>query len=153
MPKSISWSKFAPNNTLYHYRLGYAYHLMRRLAEASNEYKAVLKLDPPRLVLEDDLKLVNKYAPRLFVNPGEFFDLKDLAAVIHPKRPIIAYNLFWEDDIDHPGDNDRRLLKKKKMVIISKWPNAVINQYFLAYNYFPKRQWPNSSSKKTTIRW
>ena len=259
--------QFSPNDTLYHYRLGYAYHLMRRLTEASGEYKVVLKLDPPRLASEDDLKLANKYAPRLFVNTEEFFDLKDLAAVIHPKRPIIAYNLFWEDDIDHPGDNDpsdhevvwiefdqnngkvtgvytyfhrailsteeavkdanlhhqrarigvqwgghgslplgwerlnpeavyekigqrlkvrnmperyqklsksirnpghplaknwpkrfegtyedfidfsqyidsRELLRKKKMVIISRWPNAVINQYFLAYNYFPKRQWP-----------
>ena len=259
--------QFSPNDTLYHYRLGYAYHLMRRLTEASNQYRIVLKLDPPHLASEDDLKLANKYAPRLSVNPEEFFDLKDLVAVIHPKRPIIAYNLFWEDDIDHPGDNDpsdhevvwiefdqnngkvtavytyfhramlsteeavkdanlhhqrarigvqwgghgslplgwerlnpeavyekigqrlkvrnmperyqklsksirnpghplaknwpkrfegtykdfidfsqyidsRRLLKKKKMVIISKWPNAVINQYFLTYNYFPKRQWP-----------
>jgi tetratricopeptide (TPR) repeat protein len=259
--------QFAPNDTLYHYRLGYAYHLMRRLTEASNQYRIVLKLDPPHLASEDDLKLANKYAPRLSVNPKEFFDLKDLVAVIHPKRPIIAYNLFWEDDIDHPGDNDpsdhevvwiefdqnngkvtavytyfhramlsteeavkdanlhhqrarigvqwgghgslplgwerlkpeavyekigqrlkvrnmperyqrlsksirnpghplaknwpkrfegtykdfidfsqyigsRRLLRKKKMVIISKWPNAVINQYFLTYNYFPKRQWP-----------
>jgi len=262
--------QFSPNDTLYHYRLGYAYHLMRRLTEASSEYKVVLKLDPPRLALEGDLELANKYTPRLFVNPGEFFGLNDLVAVIHPKRPIIAYNLFWEDDIDHPGDNDpsdhevvwiefdqkngkvtgvytyfhrailsteeavedanlhhqrarigvqwgghgslplgwerlkpeavyekigqrlkvrnmseryqklsksirnpdhplarnwpkrfkgtykdfidfsqyinsRRLLRKKRMVIVSRWPNAVINQYFLAYNYFPKRQWPNSS--------
>jgi len=259
--------QFDPNNTLYHYRLGCAYHLMRRLTEASSEYKVVLKLDPPRLASESDLKLANKYAPRLFVNPEEFFSLKDVVAVIHPKRSIIAYNLFWEDDIDHPGDNDpsdhevvwiefdqnngkvtgvytyfhrailstkeavkdanlhrqraridvqwgghgslplgweglkpeavyekigqrlkvrnmperyqklsksirnpdhplaknwpkrfegsykdfinfsqyigsRRLLRKKRMVIISGWPNAVINQYFLAYNYFPKRQWP-----------
>lgn len=259
--------QFDPNNTLYHYRLGYAYHLMRRLTEASNEYKVVLKLDPPRLASENDLKLADKYAPRLFVNPAEFFGLKDLVAVIHPEKPIIAYNLFWDDDIDHPGDNDpsdhevvwiefdqnngkvtgvytyfhraiffteeaikdanlhhqrakisiqwgghgslplgweklkpkaiyekigkrlkvkdmferyqelsksiknpdhplaknwpkkfegsyedfidfsqyidsRRFLKKKKMVIISRWPNAVINQYFLAYNYFPKKQWP-----------
>ena len=36
----------------------------------------------------------------------------------------------------------RILLKKKKMVITSKWPNAVINRYFLSYNYFPKIQWP-----------
>jgi len=266
--------QFAPNDTLYHCRLGYAYHLMRRLMEASSQYKMVLKLDPPRLASEDDLKLANKYAPRLFVNPEEFFDLKDLAAVIHPKRSIIAYNLFWEDDIDHPGDNDpsdhevvwiefgqnngkvtavytyfhrailsteeavkdanlhhqrarigvqwgghgslplgweglkpeavyekigqrhkvrnmperyqklsksirnpghpiarnwpkrfegdykdfinfsqyidsRRLLKKKKMVIISRWPNAVINQYFFAYNYFPKRQWPKNMIRVT----
>ena len=256
-----------PNNTLYHYRLGYAYHMMRRLTEASSEYEAVLKLDPPRGASEDDLKLADKYAPRLFVNPEEFFDLKDLVAVIHPEKPSIAYNLFWDDDIDHPGDNDpsdhevvwiefdqnsrkvtgvytyfhravlsteeavkdanlyhqrarisvqwgghgslplgweklklvavyekigeklkvkdmpdryqelsksiknpghplarnwpkrfegsyedfinfshyidsRKWLKKKKMVIISRWPNAVINRYFLAYNYFPKRQWP-----------
>jgi len=259
--------KLQPKNILYHYRLGYAYHLMRRLMEASSEYEITLKLDPPHMASEDDLKLVKKYAPRLFVNPKEFFKLKDLVAVIHPKQPIIAYNLFWEDDIDYPGDNDpsdhevawiefnkskgkvtgvytffhqailyteeavkdanlhnqrarinvewgghgslplrweklhpevifekigkrikiknmaqryqelsksiknphhplakdwpkkfkgsykdfvtfskyieiRRLLTKKKMVIISKWPNAVINQYFLNYNYCPKKQWP-----------
>jgi len=259
--------KSQPKNILYHYRLGYAYHLMRRLMEASSEYEIVLKLDPPHMASEDDLKLVEKYAPRLFVNPKEFFKLKDLVAVIHPKKAIIAYNLFWEDDIDYPGDNDpsdhevvwieynknkgkvtgvytyfhqailfteeavkdadlhdqrarinvewgghgslplkweklhpevifekiskrikiknmaqryqglsksiknphhplakdwpkkftgsykdfinfskyielRKLLKKKKMVITSKWPNAVINRYFLSYNYFPKKQWP-----------
>lgn len=259
--------KLDPQNVLYHYYLGYAYHLMRRLIEASSEYEVVLKLDPPRLASETDLKLASKYAPRLFVNPKEFFKLKDLVAVIHPKKAIIAYNLFWEDDIDYPGDNDpsdheavwiefnkskgkvtgvytyfhkailsteesvkdanlhnqrarinvewgghgslplrweklhpevifekiskrikiknmaqryrelnksiknpnhplakdwpkkftgsykdfisfskyielRRPLKKKKMVIINQWPNAVINQYFLNYNYFPKKQWP-----------
>ncbi len=256
-----------PNSTLYHYRLGYTYHIMRRLMEASSEYEVVLKLDPPRLASEDDLKLVDKYAPRLFTNPEEFFDLKDLVAVIHPQNPIIAYNLFWDDDINYPGDNDpsdhevvwiefnqntgkvtgvytyfhramlssqeavmdanlhyqrarinvqwgghgslplgwerlkpeviyekigeklkikdmperyqklsksiknpghplaknwprrfegsyedfinfskyvdpRELLDKKKMVITSGWPNAAINQYFLAYNYLPKKQWP-----------
>jgi len=259
--------KSQPKNILYHYRLGYAYHLMRRLMEASSEYEIVLKLDPPHMASEDDLKLVEKYAPRLFLNSKEFFKLKDLAVVIHPKKAIIAYNLFWEDDIDYPGDNDpsdhevvwieynktkgkitgvytyfhqailstkeavkdadlrdqrariniqwgghgslplgweklhpeaifekigkrikikdmpqryrelnksiknplhplakdwpkkfvgnykdfitfakyieiRRFLTKKKMVITSKWPNAVINRYFLNYNYFPKRQWP-----------
>ncbi len=259
--------KLQPKNILYHYYLGYTYHLMRRLMEASTEYEKVLKLDPPRLATESDLKLATKYAPRLFVNPKEFFKLKDLVAVIHPKQPIIAYNLFWEDDIDYPGDNDpsdhevvwiefdqknckvtrvytyfhqailsteeavrdadlrdqrarinvqwgehgslplgweklhpevifekigkrikiknmaqryqelsksiknphhplakdwpkkfvgsyknfitftkyieiRRFLTKKKMVIISQWPNAVINRYFLSYNYFPKKQWP-----------
>jgi tetratricopeptide (TPR) repeat protein len=259
--------KLQPKNILYHYCLGYAYHLMRRLMEASSEYEIVLKLDPPCLATEAKLKLAAKYAPRLFVNPKEFFKLKDLVAVIHPTKPIIAYNLFWEDDIDYPGDNDPsdhevvwvefnkskskvtgvytyfhqailfteeavkdanlrnqrarinvqwgehgslplgweklhpeaifekigkkikiknmaqryqelsksiknpyhplakdwpkkftgsykdfinfskyielcRFLKKKKMVIISKWPNAVINRYFLNYNYFPKKQWP-----------
>ncbi len=259
--------KLDPNNFLYHYQLGYSYHLMRRLMEASSEYEVVLKLDLPLMPSEADVKLVHKFAPRLFANIKEYFKLKDLVAVIHPKRSIIAYNLFWEDDIDYPGDNDpsdhevvwiefdkkkekvtgvytyfhkailsteeavkdanlhnqrarinvewgehgslplrweklhpeaifekigkririkdmteryrelnksiknphhplaqdwpkrftgsykdftnfskyielRRLLKKKKMIIISRWPNAVINQYFLTYNYFPKKQWP-----------
>ena len=259
--------KSNPDNVLYHYRLGYAYHLMRRLMEASSEYEIVLKLDPPQTPSKEFFKLSLKYAPRIFVNPKEYFKLKDLVAVIHPIKPIIAYNLFWEDDIDYPGDNDpsdhevvwiefnkskgkatgvytyfhqailsieeavkdadlhdqrarinvqwgehgslplgweklhpeaifekigkrikiknmaqryqelsksiknphhplakdwpkkfvgsykdfitftkyieiRRFLTKKKMVIISQWPNAVINQYFLNYNYFPKKQWP-----------
>ncbi|MBU1035602.1 MAG: tetratricopeptide repeat protein [bacterium] len=259
--------KLDPNNILYHYRLSYSYHLMRRLMEASSEYEIVLKLDPPQMATEENLKLVEKYTPRLYANPKEFFKLKDLVVVIHPEKPIIAYNLFWEDDIDYPGDNDpsdhevvwiefsqskgevtgvytyfhqailsteeavkdanlhnqrarinaewgghgslplsweklhlevifekigkrikikdmaqryqelsksiknpnhplardwpknfsgsykdfinfskyielRRFLKKKKMVIISQWPNAVINQHFLNYNYFPKKQWP-----------
>jgi len=255
------------DNVLYHYRLGYAYHLMRRLMEASSEYEIVLRLDPPQTPSEEFFKLSLKYAPRIFANPKEYFKLKDLVAVIHPIKPIIAYNLFWEDDIDYPGDNDpsdhevvwiefnknkgevtgvytyfhqailsteeavrdtdlhdqrarinvqwgehgslplgweklhaeaifekigkrikiknmaqryqelsksiknphhplakdwpkkfigsykdsitftkyieiRRFLTKKKMVIISQWPNAVINRYFLNYNYFPKKQWP-----------
>ncbi len=259
--------KLDPDNVFYHYSLGYAYHLMRRLTEASSEYEVVLKLDPPQMAAEEDLKLVEKYTPRLFINPREFFKLKDLVVVIHPEKPVIAYNLFWEDDIDYPGDNDpsdhevawiefnknkgevtgvytyfhkailsteeavkdanlhnqrarinvewgehgslplrweklhpevifekigkrikikdmaqryqelsksiknpthplakawpkkftgsykdfitftkyieiRRFLTKKKMVIINQWPNAVINQYFLNYNYFPKKQWP-----------
>ena len=262
------------DNVLYHYRLGYAYHLLRRLMEASSEYEIVLRLDPPQTPSEEFFKLSLKYVPRIFVNPKEYFKLKDLVAVIHPIKPIIAYNLFWEDDIDYPGNNDPsdhevvwiefnkskgkvtgvytyfhkailsteeavkdanlhnqrarinvewgghgslplgweklhpeaifekiskrikiknmaqryqelsksiknpfhplardwpkkftgsykdfinfsknielcRLLKNKKMVIISKWPNAVINRYFLSYNYFPKKQWPKYSMEET----
>jgi len=40
--------KLDQNNILCHYRLGYAYHLMRRLMEASSEYEIVLRLDPPQ---------------------------------------------------------------------------------------------------------
>ena len=29
-----------------------------------------------------------------------------MAAVLHPERRLIAYHLFWEDDIDFPEDND-----------------------------------------------
>ena len=35
-----------------------------------------------------------------------FFPLKDAAAVLHPSERLIAYHLFWEDDIDFPDDND-----------------------------------------------
>ncbi|GAH94630.1 unnamed protein product [marine sediment metagenome] len=70
------------------------------------KYEVVLKLDPPQMAEKEDLKLVEKYTPRLFTNPKEFFKLKDLVVVIHPEKPVIAYNLFWEDDIDYPGDND-----------------------------------------------
>ena len=34
------------------------------------------------------------------------FPLKDAAAVLHPSERLIAYHLFWEDDIDFPEDND-----------------------------------------------
>ncbi len=32
--------------------------------------------------------------------------LEDVVAVLHPEKPIIAYNLFWDDDIDYQEDND-----------------------------------------------
>ena len=264
-----------PQNVFYHYRLGYAFHLARRLTEASSEYEKLLNLVPPERASDNDLRLAEKFTPRLYAHSNEFFALKDLVVVIHPQKPIIAYNLFWEDDIDYPGDNDpsdheiiwikfnpdkeivtkvytyfhrailstpeavkdahlhrqrakvftqwgehgslplqwekltsenfyiknhftvkvkdmkerylelristknpehplarnwpkrfegtyhdfinfskyidlRRFLKKKKMVIISKWPNAVINRYFLTYNYFPKRQWPEEFNNIST---
>ncbi len=34
------------------------------------------------------------------------------------------------------------LIKKKNMTIKSRWSNAVIQQYFLAYNFAPKYDWP-----------
>jgi len=35
-----------------------------------------------------------------------------------------------------------KLIKEKRMVIKSRWPNAVIDQYFLDYQFFPKKDWP-----------
>ena len=46
------------------------------------------------------------FAPRLVLVRGEFFPLKDIAAILHPEKPIIAYHLFWEDDLGFPSDND-----------------------------------------------
>jgi hypothetical protein len=50
--------------------------------------------------------LILKFAPRLHTVKGEFFPLKDIVAVMHPDRPVIAYHLFWDDDIDFPADNE-----------------------------------------------
>ena len=236
-----------------------ALHRERRLKEASELYAQLLKLEPPREPTEEERALTLRYAPRLFVTPTEFFPLKDFAAVLHPERPLIAYHMFWEDDIDYPDDNDpcdhevmwveydaasgevtgvyayyhkeilssqdavadanahdgrpwigvqwgkhgslivgwekmrarsiwldmkstyRRLhtqghrqldhplargwprtfegswddfvdfsqpveprewLETKGMIMVSRWPNAVIDQYFLPYNFYPKPEWP-----------
>jgi len=49
----------------------------------------------------------------------------------------------YEDYTTYTKEIDIRLmLEKKKKIIISKWPNAVIDRYFLDYNFFPKREWP-----------
>ena len=81
-------------------------HLKRQLDEASGAYKRVLSADPPRAPSEAELKLVLRFAPRVFATASEPFGLRDAAAVIHPKAPWIAYHFFWEDDIDFPDDND-----------------------------------------------
>lgn len=96
----------APDNVYYHNRLAYAYHLERRLKEASQEYENVLELDLPQTVSKEEFELVLKYAPRLFTNPEEFFRLEDVAVILHPDKPIIEYSFFWDDDGDYPDDND-----------------------------------------------
>ncbi|MBL7074080.1 tetratricopeptide repeat protein [candidate division KSB1 bacterium] len=98
--------QLAPQDPYYHNRLGYVYHLERRLKEASIEYAKVLELDPPQPVTAEEFGLILKYAPRVYTNPKEFFPLEDLTVVIHPDKPLIEYSFFWDDDIDYPGDND-----------------------------------------------
>lgn len=95
-----------PQNTYYHNRLAYAYHLQRRLKEASQEYAKVLELDPPQKVSPEEFELVLKYAPRVYTPPDEFFNLEDVTVIFHSDKPIIEYSFFWDDDIDHPDDND-----------------------------------------------
>src|SRR5262245_22192210 len=90
----------------FHHQLGVAYHLRRCLDDASREYARALELDPPRQLNDEDWKLARRFAPRIYVTQSEFFPLKDFAVVIHPTERLIAYHLFWEDDIDFPEDND-----------------------------------------------
>jgi hypothetical protein len=83
-----------------------AAHRQRCLNEASRTYGKLLALDPPGEPSAEQMSLVLKYAPRLQRVAGEFFPLKDIVAIIHPDKPIIAYRLLWEDDIAYPSDND-----------------------------------------------
>ncbi|MCI0351638.1 MAG: hypothetical protein L0Z53_19635 [Acidobacteriales bacterium] len=74
--------------------------------EASREYAAALKLDPPAEATAEQIALAHRFLPRLYVTPVEPFRLQDFGVILHPSRRIIAYHLFWEDDIDFPEDND-----------------------------------------------
>ena len=85
---------------------GVEFHNARRLDEASHEYAHALSLDPPRSPSAGELAIIKRFAPRLYTTAAEFFPLRDFAAVLHPSERLIAYHLFWEDDIDFPEDND-----------------------------------------------
>jgi hypothetical protein len=89
-----------------HHQRGVEFHLQRRLDEASREYSRALQLDPPRAPTADELSLIRRFAPRVYTTPDELFSLKDAAAILHPTDRLVAYHLFWEDDIDFPDDND-----------------------------------------------
>ncbi len=95
-----------PDNVYCTNRLGYAYHLERRLKEASEKYAKVLRLDPPQQVTPEEFELAIRLAPRLYINSMEFFKLEDVAVIFHPEEHLIEYSLFWDDDIDYPEDND-----------------------------------------------
>lgn len=83
-----------------------AAHGKRNLGEASALYKRILAVDAPQEPTAAQRALVLKFAPRLHNVPREFFPLKDIVALLHPERPVIAYHLFWEDDFGFPSDND-----------------------------------------------
>ena len=89
-----------------HHLRGYDFHNRRCLDEMSREYAQVLKLDPPRDLTTEEWRLVRTFVPRLFTHAREFFPLKDFAVILHPTERLIAYHLFWADDIDFPEDND-----------------------------------------------
>lgn len=86
--------------------LAQAAHGKRNLGDATPLYKQLLAAEPPAEPTQAQRALVLKFAPRLNNVPDEFFPLKDIAAILHPEKPIIAYHLFWEDDLGFPSDND-----------------------------------------------
>jgi hypothetical protein len=89
-----------------HHQRGVEFHLKRCLDEASQEYAATLKLDPPREATPVQIALARRFRPRLFTTATEPFRLQDFGVILHPSRPLVAYHMFWEDDIDFPEDND-----------------------------------------------
>jgi hypothetical protein len=89
-----------------HHQRGVNFHLKRFLDEASREYAAALDLDPPREPSIAQKQLARRFLPRVHVTPTEPFKLQDFAVILHPTSRVIAYHLFWEDDIDFPEDND-----------------------------------------------
>ena len=93
-------------NAQTHHQAGVACHLRRCLDDASREYGRALSLDPPRELTGQEWAMVRRFAPRIYVLSSEFFPLKDFAVILHPRKRLIAYHLFWEDDIDFPEDND-----------------------------------------------
>ena len=89
-----------------HHQRGVQFHIKRCLDEASQEYAAALKLEPPAEATAEQTALARHFLPRLFTTTSEPFRLQDFAVILHPSRRLIAYHLFWEDDIDFPEDND-----------------------------------------------
>jgi len=105
LPEGIDLETAAADTPAIRYRMGMADHLRRRLDEASTHYARVLELDPPS-ASDIGPDHIRRFAPELRLHPDEPFALRDVAVVIHPDRPFIAWHLFWEDDIDFPEDND-----------------------------------------------
>lgn len=83
-----------------------AAHAKRDLGTASALYTRLLAAEPPLPATDEQRVLVQRFAPRLHLVAREFFPLKDIVAVVHPDRPLIAYHLFWDDDLGFPSDND-----------------------------------------------
>jgi len=95
-----------PQSAAEHHEKAVDFHLRHWLDEASTEYAKTLALDPPREPTAEQRKLAEALAPRVFATASEPFALRDFAAIIHPDAPVIAYHLFWDDDIDFPDDNE-----------------------------------------------
>src|SRR6478672_7547812 len=73
-----------------------AAHSIRNLGAASALYQRILAQEKPIAPTAEQQALVLKHAPRLHLVRDEFFPLKDIVAIVHPEKPVIAYHLFWE---------------------------------------------------------
>lgn len=49
---------------------------------------------------DPDARLAHALAPLLYLQRDEWFPLQRVVAVLHPSRPIIAYHLLWQDDVN-----------------------------------------------------
>jgi len=85
-------------------RIGESYHAEGNLKLAGSYYQKAIAALSPEPITQEMRGAVLRYAPLLHVTDNEFFPLKDVVAVHHPRKPIIAYHLFWEDDYDFPDD-------------------------------------------------
>lgn len=85
---------------------GVTRHLARELDAASALYDQALAADPPRRLTAGEWDRVFRFAPRVLTTTSEPFALRDVAVILHPTTGVIAYHLFWDDDIDFPDDND-----------------------------------------------
>ena len=66
----------------------------------------------------------------------------------------LSRRLHWPDKFDGEWDqfvaftrlvDPLALIERHRMVSVSRWNSAVINQQFLAYNFRPKTEWPTES--------
>jgi hypothetical protein len=114
-----------------HHAQAVDFHMRRALDEASAEYSATLEIDPPRTPTAAERRLVERLAPRVFVTRTEPFALRDVAAVMHPDLPIIAYHLLWEDDIDYPDDNDP---SDHELVWVRYRPDGTLDRFWTYFH-------------------
>ncbi len=88
----------------------------------------------------DKLSLAKEFAPNLHINKNEFFRLERLYVVIHSEKPIIAYHLFWGDDIDFPDEgqpNDHEIIwvqynndRSRAVCVWTYWHGKILKKSF-----------------------
>lgn len=49
---------------------------------------------------DSSARLARALAPLLYLQRDEWFPLQRVVAVLHPTRPVIAYHLLWQDDVN-----------------------------------------------------
>jgi hypothetical protein len=81
-------------------------HQARRVGEAGRLYRALLEVEPAADPTPEERARVLALAPLLYLHGEEPFVLEDVVAVVHPEEPLVAYHLFWDDDIDFPDDQE-----------------------------------------------